>query len=598
VQFAASVDSLTRLGYKTFVEIGPNATLLGMARRVVEDDSLAWLPSLRKGKDDWQQVCASLGSLYARGARVDWAGFDKPYSHRRVLLPTYPFNRQRYWAAPAAATTAIAARRDVPTGHPLLGNRLPAPLPIFEAQFEPSAQPVLRDHRVQDQLVVPGPVYLEMALAAATEVLGARAFFVDDLAIREPLVLDEGTPVTVQTVVQNATGDSVEVSVFSGGDAWTQHASATVRDARTPRGVVEAGPTLDAVRERCLDVVEGAAFYAGLHERGIHVGGEAKPIERVWRGQGEAYASLAFAGSVTADARYLLNPTVVDAALLIVGAAARDLEDASPDHLHVLTRIDAIEIRAALPSRLFVHASVTEARGGSLRASVRLLDTAGTPVALFAGIHIVRVEASILGRRPAAAVDPLVYDVAWRQVARVDAEATSAVGATPTEIASTAEPRAAVLAAENGLDLFPKYLRALDAACAAYVANAFRSLGFDFTPGQSAAVSSVAGRLGVLPRHHRLLGILIGMLAEDGYLRIDGDRYQVVAAPPANPDEVCEQLLQASPQFGGQTAITKAAGGQLAGVLRGEVDPLHILFPNGSFELTEALYQHGPFALA
>ena len=59
---------------------------------------LRWLPSLRPGRDDWQSMLESLGQLYVRGAKLDWAGFDRPYSRCKVSLPTYPFQRTRYWA--------------------------------------------------------------------------------------------------------------------------------------------------------------------------------------------------------------------------------------------------------------------------------------------------------------------------------------------------------------------------------------------------------------------------------------------------------------------------------------------------------------------
>ena len=59
------------------------------------DDSV-WIPSLRRDHGDWPQLLASLGQLYVHGANVDWAAFDRGYSRRRVVLPTYPFQRRRY----------------------------------------------------------------------------------------------------------------------------------------------------------------------------------------------------------------------------------------------------------------------------------------------------------------------------------------------------------------------------------------------------------------------------------------------------------------------------------------------------------------------
>ena len=74
VQFTAGIETLHRQGCKIFVESGPNATLLSMARRCIPDNERFWLPSLRRGCDDWEQMLQSLGLLYVNGTEVDWPG--------------------------------------------------------------------------------------------------------------------------------------------------------------------------------------------------------------------------------------------------------------------------------------------------------------------------------------------------------------------------------------------------------------------------------------------------------------------------------------------------------------------------------------------
>ena len=112
VRFSSSIEWLQQQGYKVFVEIGPSPTLLGMATKCLEGKEpsgqgakepkcrggdCVWVPSLRKGKDDWQQMLHGLATLYTHNAAIDWAGFDHDYPRRKVVLPTYPFQRERYW---------------------------------------------------------------------------------------------------------------------------------------------------------------------------------------------------------------------------------------------------------------------------------------------------------------------------------------------------------------------------------------------------------------------------------------------------------------------------------------------------------------------
>jgi acyl transferase domain-containing protein len=97
VRFSSGMETLHEQGYELFVEVGPKPVLLGMGKNCLPEGVGVWLPTLRRGKDDWQQILQSLGALYVRGVNVDWAGFEQNYTHRRVTLPTYPFQRQRFW---------------------------------------------------------------------------------------------------------------------------------------------------------------------------------------------------------------------------------------------------------------------------------------------------------------------------------------------------------------------------------------------------------------------------------------------------------------------------------------------------------------------
>ena len=97
VHFAQSIQTLHQSGYKLFLEIGPKPILLGMGRQCLPEDVGTWLPSLRPPQQDWQQILSSLGQFYTQGVVVDWSVFDRDYPRRKVALPTYPFQRQRYW---------------------------------------------------------------------------------------------------------------------------------------------------------------------------------------------------------------------------------------------------------------------------------------------------------------------------------------------------------------------------------------------------------------------------------------------------------------------------------------------------------------------
>ncbi len=103
--------------------MGPGSTLSGLGRQCLGAEDRSWLCSLRNGEADWAQLLHCLSVLYVRGAEVNWEGFDAYRHGRRVVLPTYPFERQRYWvegpALHSGSPTRIATTAD--------GDELPAP---------------------------------------------------------------------------------------------------------------------------------------------------------------------------------------------------------------------------------------------------------------------------------------------------------------------------------------------------------------------------------------------------------------------------------------------------------------------------------------
>ncbi len=172
VQFAGGIRELDAQEVTTYLEIGPQPHLTAMGRRSLPKSKAAWLPSLRRGQDDWQAMLSSLGVLYINGASIDWAGFDKDYPRRKVTLPTYPFERQRHWldvtpSSPVSPQAMIASDTEV---NPYLGRRLRVAIPIYESQFDPADVADLQE------------IYKEMALAAAVDLFGPGKHQLQDMS--------------------------------------------------------------------------------------------------------------------------------------------------------------------------------------------------------------------------------------------------------------------------------------------------------------------------------------------------------------------------------------------------------------------------------
>jgi acyl transferase domain-containing protein len=147
VNFAGSMQTLYQQGYEVFVEIGPKATLLGMARYCLPEKVGVWLPSLHQGHSGWQQILESLAELYLRGVQIDWSGFDQDYPYRLLQLPTYAFQRQRYWVETLKNSySANASQEEVEALLRQTAELLPKVLQVFSKHNQqPATAALLED---------------------------------------------------------------------------------------------------------------------------------------------------------------------------------------------------------------------------------------------------------------------------------------------------------------------------------------------------------------------------------------------------------------------------------------------------------------------
>ena len=114
VRFQAAIETLQSKGCAVYLEAGPGSTLRGLAKHTISSAEILFAGSFRKSRSEWQQMLESLGQLSVQGAEVDWSAFDRPYQRRRVSLPTYPFQRQRYWVETDRRTPKLLESSQAP----------------------------------------------------------------------------------------------------------------------------------------------------------------------------------------------------------------------------------------------------------------------------------------------------------------------------------------------------------------------------------------------------------------------------------------------------------------------------------------------------
>ncbi|MEK7325929.1 MAG: polyketide synthase dehydratase domain-containing protein, partial [Chloroflexota bacterium] len=416
VRFSDSIETLRGQGYDVFVEIGPKPTLMSMGQQCWpgEAQPASWLPSLREGRDDWQVMLDSLGALYIQGASVDWAGLDKDYpsGRRRVVLPTYPFQRARYWLAPPQAQkkAAPSARAGRPGLHPLLGQRLRSSLikeTVFEAELAADLPSYLNDHRIFEAVVFPGTGYLEMALAAAAS-LGSGPHTLESVSIHSALTLPEDQSRVVQLILDSVENGQASFKILSlDGEAWTLHATGNVR----------TGQGLPAPKKISLTEISGQElapdeYYQALRETGIEYGPTFRGIKQLWRREGEAWGEIQLPTEAGDVSSYHLHPALLDSCFQLLGAM---LEGQTSD-VYLPVGMDSLQVVDRAGAHVWARASLRPVGGAkeALTGDLELFDESGQLVAELHGLRLKRATREALRGALQKRFDDWLYEVAWR----------------------------------------------------------------------------------------------------------------------------------------------------------------------------------------
>ncbi len=321
VRFAPAIDALLADGYRVFIEASPHPVLTLAMRECFEaaDVTAVTVPTLRRDDGGPARLAASLGEAFAGGIAVDWTRWfaDRPRS-RRVALPTYPFQRKRYWLATGDGRRTQDAPGGRSLGHPLLSSAVGlADGGLVLNGRLPGGDDAgwLGGHTVAGVRLVPGAALVEWALRAADE---AGAASLEELVLRAPLALPGPEGAETQLVVGAADADGrCELRIFSrpagAVDGWTCHAAGLLGPCAAV--AVDAGPE-GHWPPPGAQAVELAGIYERAEERGYGYGPEFRNIRALWRDGRDLVAEIDLPEGTGTDADgFGIHPLLLDAAL-------------------------------------------------------------------------------------------------------------------------------------------------------------------------------------------------------------------------------------------------------------------------------------------
>ena len=312
VLFGPTIARMADDGYSVFLEIGPHAVLQRYIDEALQGSSATGraLPTARRDADDLHAIERTALRAALLGVPIDANTFFPAHlDWKQVRLPSYPWQRQRYWAGHTAESYALIERH---LEHPLLGYRLKEQPAAWENHLDPIKLPWLADHQVGGAVILPGAAYLELALAAAHawQPDAAAQVQVDRLEILSPVVFDGEHAQTLRVIIDPTNARvRIEGRRRLSHDAWAMHARCQLRTNQTRPFFASAQmPPLAEIGHE----LSGAQLYALASALGLDYGPAFRGLRAIQADAHTLHAELGWTDGAEPAAGYVLHPAVLD----------------------------------------------------------------------------------------------------------------------------------------------------------------------------------------------------------------------------------------------------------------------------------------------
>ena len=416
VRFGDGMLALAELGCRTFVEVGPHAVLLPIAQACLgaRAKSTTWLATLNRQKADVDSITETLVALYLAGHNIKWTAVHADSAYRRVPLPTYPFQRKRYWIEDNAIHSGAKPLEQV---HPLVGTRTgSAPNEVcYEARYGVHRAGFFSDHKVGGTVVLPTTAELEAATVVGRMHFGTSRISFENAMHHQALSFANGDDRTVRLTVTPLKSGKASFRLLS-GDAedpkiWHTHMTGTLRKSEAP-----ARPAFSTkqVRDRCRQTMAAANFYDRLDKLGLEYGPSFRGVRELYIGEHEALSKVQLPDGLT-TAQYLMHPAFLDACLhaypLVIDGAEKTEDGCS----YLPVSLEGFRCYQDGVDKAWVHTRLRSVgKDDTQVVDIQVYDDAERPVADLQGLSVRLLQ---LGKmpEPKAGADDLFYRAIWRK---------------------------------------------------------------------------------------------------------------------------------------------------------------------------------------
>ncbi len=563
VNFSAAITSLLEQPdiARIYLEIGPRTVLTGLTKQIIkQQQKTVFLPALDPGMDDNLRVAENIGRLYELGAEINWQAFYGQFPFTKVSLPTYPFQRQRYWLDDVYH--ASAGLRNETDHHPLLGQPVPSPLAKqFQADLSLNQFAWLKGHVVNHSVIFPLSGYLEMAMATA-----GSGYEIKDIVISKPCYLQQ-QGLTLQTVVQDH-----KTTVYSHNeDGWQEHFSAVIGNLHSVDFQTSSSRLNLVALKSQLTAYSIDQFYSEKKQCGYQFSGDFCSLKQIYQSQDQVLVNANYR-DVTSD--FHIHPVLLDAALQSV-LALIPLDVAADSFIPF--SMGRFALWGKVEAELWSHARLVKRHQHTVLVDISIYDQDGLAIASVESLLLKRVTDQAIKIRPD--IEGFLHSIVWQ----------------PKDFSVGSHGFFSEL--QNNFDqesLFQPIKGCggrLNQLAITYLCQGLQESGLD---GKTTYpdLESLMQSLCIEQRFKRLFNRVLVILEDAGIARQTESGWEIDASPDQSGNLQAEQLLREYPELESEVTLIARCGDNLKAIWQGQIDPLQLIFPANNPDAISDFYRH------
>jgi acyl transferase domain-containing protein len=356
-----------------------------------------------------------LAAAWVGGRELNWGALYPGRKPRPMSLPPYPFARERYWISDSVFREELLGQEG--QLHPLISYNSSTLREVSFISTLSNAAFYAKDHKVNEEMVLPGAAFLEMACVSGNLAGEQRVRKIKDIVWMQPLFFGKSHP-TLRTVLKQA-DDDIAYAISSSGEDNEPivHSEGTLTfwDG-SPAPVADDQMPIHALKAQCKLLEPGSALYGESRKFGIEYGPGFQTVQEVYAGPSFVLSKLRIPDHMKGEfGQFILHPSIIDGAFqTIAGLAAR----ADTPKLQLPFALDEVEILHPVRQTCYVYAefgdSCTQPEAGVTKFHIRLLNEAGDTLVKFTNVYVRTILEPLALQGPAQPIGPVLKSPAGR----------------------------------------------------------------------------------------------------------------------------------------------------------------------------------------